>query len=811
MMKWILVAFALLWAAPAAASESLNYGRPAEWIRAQAFAETTPVTTNDPARLALQDYQVRIGAGGSESFVHSVIELRTPQALSLASLKVSWDPSTDDVTIHQVLLRRGTTVIDVLARGDKFTILRREPGLEVSMLDGRLTATLQVEGVQVGDFVEFAYSIRHKDPVMQGRAESMVSLNRGRISRLYLRQVWSNDRPVRWSATGLFAKPKITRGPTETELLVDLKDVDPPAAPPAGAPGRFQSPGRVSTTEFKDWGDIAAVMAPMYDQAVKLAPDSPLRAEVAKIAAATTDPKRRTDAALRLVQDQVRYLYLGMDLGGYTPASADVTWSRRFGDCKGKSVLLTALLRELGIDADVMFVSTVIGDGMNEQLPLVEAFNHAIVRVRIDGKTYWLDGTRQGDRTIDRVMPPEYRWALPVRAGAVLEQILTPPLEQPMLDVVFTMDATAGLDAPTLVKGEVTLRGPLSAAMGIGLKAVPEDKRDEILKGFWTQMNADMVPVSVSWNVEETTGDLRLAMEGVLALQWTEALGARPRRLQLDAMTVGWRPDFKREPGPDDDAPFATEAPAFVATRLTVKLPRGGEGFRFTGTDVSQRVSAYELQRTMALAGGVFSGMASKRVVDTEIPFADRQATEAALTALSGVVYLEAPRGYKRTDAEREIEAARTGSTFYEYTNRAEAQFDLGRIDQAIATLDAGVAREKDDANAYNVRCWLLGRANRDLPKAMADCDKALALEPDTASYLDSRGLVWFRMGKFERAIADYDAALEREPEMAASLFMRGVVKRRMGRTEEGEDDIATAIAIWPKVAEEFARFGLEP
>ncbi len=811
MYKWVLVGLALMWAGPAVAGESLAYGRPAAWIRPQAFAEATPVVTNDAARLALQDYQVRISDGGAETFIHTVFDLRTPQALQLANLKISWNPETDDVTIHQVLLRRGSAVIDVLARGDKFTILRREQGLEVAMLDGRLTATLQVEGVQVGDLLEVAYSIRHKDPVMQGLAESMVSLNGGKVGRLYLRKIWPNDRPVRWSAAGLFSSPKITRGPTETELLLDLKDIEPPSEPPSGAPPRFNSPGRVSVTEFKDWGEIAAVMAPMYDEALKLAPDSPLRAEVAKIASSTSDPKRRADAALRLVQDQVRYLFLGMDLGGYTPASADVTWSRRFGDCKGKSVLLAALLRELGIDADVMFVSTIIGDGMNEQLPLTAAFNHAIVRVRIDGKTYWLDGTRQGDRTIDRLLAPEYRWALPVRAGAALEPIPMSPPDLPMLDVSFDYDATAGLDAPVLVRGDVTLRGSMAAAMAIGLKAAPEDKRDETLKAFWTQLSEQLVPVTVAWRIDEDTGDVRLTMDGAASIQWNAAVGARPRRLQMAAMTVGWRPDFKREPGPNDDAPFATSAPEFLVSRVTVKLPGGGAGFRFTGSNVNQRVSAYELQRTMTLTDGVFSGVVSKRVIDTEIPFADAPAAEAALSALSGTIYLEAPRGYKRSDAEREIEAARTGTTFFEYAHRADAQFELGRVDQAIATLDAGLARDKTLSSAYNVRCWLLGRANRDLPKAMADCEKALSLQPETASYLDSRALVWFRMGKYDRAIADYDAALELEPEMAASLYMRGIAKRLLGRTEEGDDDIDTATAISPDVAETFAKYGLKP
>jgi transglutaminase-like putative cysteine protease len=102
--------------------------------------------------------------------------------------------------------------------------------------------------------------------------------------------------------------------------------------------------------------------------------------------------------ALRLVQDQIRYVFLGMNLGGYTPASAETTWARRFGDCKGKTALLVALLRELGIDAEPALVSTTAGDGLDQRLPTLQLFDHVIVRARIDKTIYWLDGARQGDR-----------------------------------------------------------------------------------------------------------------------------------------------------------------------------------------------------------------------------------------------------------------------------------------------------------------------------------------------------------------------------------------------------------------------------
>ena len=60
----------------------------------------------------------------------------------------------------------------------------------------------------------------------------------------------------------------------------------------------------------------------------------------------------RARAALRLVQDQVRYVFVGLDGGNYTPASVADTWQRRYGDCKAKTVMLMALLREMGISAE---------------------------------------------------------------------------------------------------------------------------------------------------------------------------------------------------------------------------------------------------------------------------------------------------------------------------------------------------------------------------------------------------------------------------------------------------------------------------
>src|SRR3546814_6282045 len=77
-----------------------------------------------------------------------------------------------------------------------------------------------------------------------------------------------------------------------------------------------------------------------------------------------------------------------------TPATAEETWQRRYGDCKGKTALLLALLARLGIEAEAVLANNSGGDdGLDERLPNPGMFDHVLVRARIDGKTYWLDGT----------------------------------------------------------------------------------------------------------------------------------------------------------------------------------------------------------------------------------------------------------------------------------------------------------------------------------------------------------------------------------------------------------------------------------
>lgn len=119
------------------------------------------------------------------------------------------------------------------------------------------------------------------------------------------------------------------------------------------------------------------------------------------------NPKRFADAAIRFVQDEVRYT--GVEIGEYSHRAHQPleVFTQRYGDCKDKSLLLVSMLRHGGIDAHLALVNTTLGSKINEQLPAPSVFNHAIVQFIIDEKTYWTDPTisHQGGDLDNRSMP----------------------------------------------------------------------------------------------------------------------------------------------------------------------------------------------------------------------------------------------------------------------------------------------------------------------------------------------------------------------------------------------------------------------
>ncbi|MFC9931484.1 tetratricopeptide repeat protein [Streptomyces sp. NPDC127190] len=137
-------------------------------------------------------------------------------------------------------------------------------------------------------------------------------------------------------------------------------------------------------------------------------------------------------------------------------------------------------------------------------------------------------------------------------------------------------------------------------------------------------------------------------------------------------------------------------------------------------------------------------------------------------------------------------------------TSRIRAHLFRGEIfhagedyDHALAEFDRAVALDPGQARTYTVRA--LTRANvGDVEAALADLDRAVELDPEDAASLGFRGEHRRRAGRYEEALADLDRALRLDPALTLARATRGALRHVLGQDDLALTDLDRALAADP-------------
>jgi tetratricopeptide (TPR) repeat protein/S1-C subfamily serine protease len=152
-------------------------------------------------------------------------------------------------------------------------------------------------------------------------------------------------------------------------------------------------------------------------------------------------------------------------------------------------------------------------------------------------------------------------------------------------------------------------------------------------------------------------------------------------------------------------------------------------------------------------------------------------------------------------------EIIRRNPESYAYLNRGKAKSDLGNKQEAIADYDRAIAINPKYAEAYSNR----GNDKSDLGNkqgAIADYDRAIAINPKLALAYNNRGNARSALGNKQEAIADYDRAIAINPKYAEAYYNRGNDKLDLGNKQAAIADYDQAIAINPKFAQAYDNRG---
>ncbi|WP_190112216.1 tetratricopeptide repeat protein [Streptomyces cinnamoneus] len=142
-----------------------------------------------------------------------------------------------------------------------------------------------------------------------------------------------------------------------------------------------------------------------------------------------------------------------------------------------------------------------------------------------------------------------------------------------------------------------------------------------------------------------------------------------------------------------------------------------------------------------------------------------------------------------------------TAARAWAHTYRGRHLYYADRDDEAVAELDRALAIDPRNASALAHRGEAHRQAGR-LDQAVADLTAALDLDHDDAAWaLGSRGDAHRQAGRIDRAIADFDAALELNPAYAWALGSRGAAHQQAGRLDQAIADYTAALALRPAYA----------
>lgn len=552
----------------AAANDQVRRGPAPDWVTA---SELMPVPEGASGLMFVRrhDTLVHLDRQGQAQYLGFRIKILHPNALQLGNLSIAWNPSSGPPTVHSIKVYRDGEAIDVLDRSS-FEILRREGQLEQASLDGILTAILRVDDLRVGDELEVAVTIRSDDPTMGANDAGLLTIAPDPApGRFRLGLSWDDGQEPKLKLTPDLA----AMAQRSTRKVAFQLDNPPMISPPNEAPARYGWQRVIEYSDFPDWAAISRRFAPLFATSSTLKSGSPIKAEAKRIAAANARPFDRATAALKLVQQEVRYIYVGLDGGNLRPATADETWQRRYGDCKGKTALLLGLLEELGIEAEPVLVNNAgSDDGLDERLPSPKMFDHILVRARIDGSEYWLDGTLPAvaGPSRDPVMP--YRWALPLtQQGNSIERLQWRAPERPEEITLHELDARSGFDQPARITNTNIVRGIKALQQHAQLSGLTPAQllaalRQRLVGDTWQTVE------DVRWRYDVKANASVLTISGTGTIDWEDD-GGGAKSLTLPG--GGFNPPQRRvRPAEQNqNIPYYNE-PTFNCYVTTVRLPK---------------------------------------------------------------------------------------------------------------------------------------------------------------------------------------------------------------------------------------------
>ncbi len=667
----------------------------------------------------------------------------------MTPIQIPFNPDYESLTVHNIAIWRNEQRQDRL-KNARVDILQREKELERRIYDGTITALFILEDVRVGDVIDFSYTIRGTNPILGDRYSGYFwTAYNAPAKTLHMRIIHPperklNSRQVNSPGVSLRIKED---GPVR-EIAFDAGDTTGIVDEGDRPIWHTITPG-FEVSEYESWQEVSDWASKLFIVPAELSPA--LRSRIDEIRGQNPVARERVRAALQLAQEEIRYFGVELGVSSHKPAHPNDTFERRYGDCKDKTLLLTTILRQLGIEAVPALVWARRGKLLGSVLPSPRAFDHVITRVTLDGKVYWLDATRNYQfGSIEKLGFYNFGKALPV-GNASLDDVLPPE---------GYVNSTRFVETFRVVTGKEPVQATIET---IHAGARAENMRAFVASRGFSEVSKLIASDTVRrYPTAETDGELTVVddkaaneFKTIEKYRIRDFLSYKNGRFMIrvdGGQVLGAIPLPKAV---NRSTPFALQYPAEITDTAIVELPettpfRPSEpvvvrdpsfGYRSAIRAQPDRLTAdYEVRTLQDNVAAVNFGAYLEKTqrirmnISTSLTIPVTKAPEAALDRLR-----RAWDTASRTLRSRDISSALSANQRF-----------LASVEEA--NIESGRLSDKQAAQAYLDKAIALSYLYED-DQALADLERALRLSPEFADAYHARGVIFNKQKKWSEAI----------------------------------------------------------
>lgn len=276
------------------------------------------------------------------------------------------------------------------AHGKDYEVKDKD-AIEVNLGEGILyqdhkVKVLKIPAADPGNVIGYEYEQKQRPYILQ-ETWWFQGLNPVRQARFTLdlpsgwefKEDWVNHERLKASA----GKANHWEWSLHDISAVKLEPEMPPSAALEGRliVGFFPRDPAVRQKTIESWNDFGRWYSKLTDG--RRNPSVELKQRVQELTRNISSPLAKIRALAAFVQRDIRYVAIEIGIGGYQPHPAADIFANRYGDCKDKATVLSAMLNEIGVASYYVVAQTLRGILRSDSPPAFGSFNHAILAIRL--------------------------------------------------------------------------------------------------------------------------------------------------------------------------------------------------------------------------------------------------------------------------------------------------------------------------------------------------------------------------------------------------------------------------------------------